>query len=134
MSSALNAGARFGLQQAIAAVAMTGTPGASAAIDLAQFEGWGLFVLDAGVATAGTTKTLNVKIQHSDASGSGFVDSGVAFTQVTTTASLQKIVQKFRDLKRYIKFVPALGSTDCVYPVSAHVVGYERNLAGFTGV
>ncbi|NBT52114.1 MAG: hypothetical protein EBT12_11290 [Marivivens sp.] len=55
-------------------------------------EGEAIVILASDAASAGTNPTLDVKLQESDASGSGYTDiSGATFTQVTDSQALEKI-------------------------------------------
>ncbi|MES2207302.1 MAG: hypothetical protein V4525_10995 [Pseudomonadota bacterium] len=69
----------------------------------------------------GTTPTLDLKLQHSDTSGSGFTDvSSGAITQVTTVAGVQTLFLDCNALKRYAKVFMTIGGTSTPhYLVSA---------------
>lgn len=92
-----------------AAASITGN-GNGTGVDLKDYAGQIAVVLDAG-NTAGTTPTLDVKIQDS-ADNSSFADvTSGAFTQVTTVASVQKMVLNKDQLRRYIRVVKTIGGT-----------------------
>jgi hypothetical protein len=75
-------------------------------------EGEAIIILSSDAASAGTNPTLDVKLQESDASGSGYTDiSGATFTQVTDAASSQKISINTNDVKRYLRAVGTIGGT-----------------------
>lgn len=83
-------------------------------VDVQQFVGE-ISVLLASKATAGTTPTLDVKLQDS-ADNSTFADiAGAAFTQVTDAGSsaavLHKITVNVGAVKRYIRAVKTIGGT-----------------------
>ena len=80
-------------------------------------------ILDVGAST-GTTPTLDVKIQESDALGSGYADiSGAVFTQATD-ATQEEI--HFVARKRYLRTVHTLGGTTPVFPTSCILIGTKR--------
>ena len=75
-------------------------------------EGEAIVILTSDAASAGTNPTLDVKLQESDALGSGYADiSGATFTQVTNAASSQKITINTNDTKRYLRAVGTIGGT-----------------------
>ena len=68
-------------------------------------------ILDCAAAGAGSSPTYNVKIQDS-ADNSTFADvTGATFTQVTSTASQQKLTINANDVQRYIRAVATIGGT-----------------------
>jgi hypothetical protein len=70
--------------------------------------------LNCGAISSGTS--LDVKIQESDASGSGYTDiTGAAFTQLTTSPGDEEI--HFRTNKRYVRAVGTLVGTNYEYGV-----------------
>jgi hypothetical protein len=76
-----------------------------------DYEGEMALLLDS-LNGAGTLPTLAVKLQHSDVSGSGYVDvTGGAFTGLTTGAAQQKLVVDVGALKRYIRLDYVIGGT-----------------------
>lgn len=83
-------------------------------VDIQQFVGE-ISVLLAAKATAGTTPTMDIKLQDSD-DNSTFADiSGAAFTQVTDAGSSAAVLHKIRiradQVKRYIRAVRTVGGT-----------------------
>jgi hypothetical protein len=83
----------------------------SAAVDLSDYTGEVLFVLNASVTEA-ADNTADVKLQHCDTSGGSYVDSGIAFTQVTNAAaSFQTIKTSVDGLKQFVKVVSTLAGT-----------------------
>jgi hypothetical protein len=73
-------------------------------VDLQGYEGDIAVILDAEAGSAGVTYA--VKLTHSDVTGSGFADAGVAFaTTAANTASVQKIYANVTDLKRFVRVV-----------------------------
>lgn len=96
------------------------------AIDMLEYEGNVIFVLDSAEATAGTNPTLDVKLQHCATSGGSYVDiTGAAYTQVTATASRQKIVLDVDKLQRYVKESHTIGGTNS--PSFVHSVNMIAN-------
>jgi len=82
-------------------------------VDVAAYDGPCHLILQSSAATAGTTPTLNVKLQHSDASGSGFADvTGVAFSEVTDADLTEMLTVQIGDLKRYVRLVGTIAGTD----------------------
>ena len=93
---------------ATAAVTSTAT---SAAIDLKEYDGDVSLILTSAAGT-GSSPTLDVKVQDSDASDGTYGDlSGAAFTQVTDSVSMQVITFKKDEAKRYIKIVQTVGGS-----------------------
>lgn len=85
-------------------------------------EGEAFVILFSDAASAGTNPTLDVKLQESDALGSGYTDiSGATFTQVTNAASEQKITINTNDTKRYLRAVGTIGGTNS--PAFTYAVG-----------
>ena len=94
----------------VATAAVTSTT-TSAAIDLKEYDGDVSLILTSAAGT-GTSPTLDVKVQDSDASDGTYGDlSGAAFTQVTDAVSMQVITFKKDEAKRYIKIVQTVGGS-----------------------
>jgi hypothetical protein len=93
------------------AVALRVTADANrASVDVKPFSGECVLCLDSS-ATEAADNTLNVKVQHSDDNVT-FVDSGVAFAQVTNAgASFQQIRMNVDKFKRYIRVVDDVAGT-----------------------
>ena len=75
-------------------------------------EGEAIVVLASDAASAGSSPTLDVKLQESS-DNSTFTDiSGATFTQVTDAAqALEKITINTNDVKRYLRAVGTIGGT-----------------------
>lgn len=73
----------------------------SSAFDLQQYEGFALVAQNKGTGTG----TLDGKLQHSDDGATGWVDTGLAFAQASTTANLQTLAFDTKALKRYVRYV-----------------------------
>lgn len=79
--------------------------------------------LNVGTVT-GTSPTLDVKVQESDASGSGYADiSGATFAQ-KTAAGTETIY--FRSNKRYVRVVATIGGTSPSFPCACVLLAHKR--------
>lgn len=102
------------------------------AVDVLDYEGPAMFILNAAAATAGTSPTLDVKIQHSDTTTSGdFVDvTGGAFTQVTDvagTAGVQKKILNVASLKKYVRVIGTIAGTNTpTFDFAVEFVGLKK--------
>jgi hypothetical protein len=115
---------------ALAPTAVRTTNLSGTAVDLNDYEGDVVVILD--VAASGTS-TLDVKIQSSDTSGGSYGDvttafyrdgsdvasAAVAFAQVSTSASKQYIVFPKGAAKRWIKAVSTTSSSSHTYSINA---------------
>ena len=78
-------------------------------------------------ASGGSSPTLDIKVQDCATSGGSYADvSGAAFTQVTTSASLQTLALNKDECKRYIKIVQTLGGSSQTYRYSINLVGLKK--------
>lgn len=118
-----NAGDHMSVINLVANVSISSTA-TSSSFDLQAYHGQMAIVADVK-NVSGTTPTYDLKIQDS-ADNSSFADvsPAVAITQVTTVASVQKLVVNVQQLRRYIKVVQTLGGTTPVYLAS--VKGYAN--------
>ena len=108
---------------ATAAVTSTAT---SAAIDLKEYDGDVSLILTSAAGT-GSSPTLDVKVQDSDASGGTYGDlSGAAFTQVTGSASMQVITFSKDEAKRYIKIVQTVGGSTPSFTFSINGLALKK--------
>ena len=108
---------------ASASVSATAT---SSAIDLKDFDGDVLLVLNSAAGT-GSSPTLDVKVQDSDETGGTYGDlSGAAFTQVTTSASLQTLEVNKDECKRFIKLVQTVGGSSPVFVYGISLIGAKK--------
>lgn len=99
-------------------------------VDVTQFTGE-IAVLLACKATAGTTPTLDVKLQDSDTLGGTYADiSGATFTQVTDAGSsaavLLKIAVKVDSAKNFIRAVRTAGGTSPAFMTTCVAVGLKQ--------
>jgi len=108
---------------ATGAVTSTAT---SSAIDLLEYDGDVLLVLDCAAGT-GTSPTLDVKITNSDASSGTYTDlSGATFTQVTDSASMQTLVINKDSAERYIKIVQTITGSSPSFTFSINLIGVKK--------
>lgn len=102
------------------------TTGAGSAVDVLDYDGDLLLVLDSAAGT-GTTPTLDVTITASDTSdGTYTAISGAAFTRVTGTASQQKLAIIKDDAKRYLKAAYTISGTSPSFTFSVNAVGTKK--------
>ena len=101
--------------------------GQTSGIDLRAYDGDVLFVLDSA-AGGGSSPTLDVTIEESaDNSSFAAVASGaVAFTQVTGTASAQKVALNKDDAKRYVRIKYTIGGSSPTFTFSVNAVGLKK--------
>lgn len=104
-----------------------------AAVDVHDLDGLGVITLTSS-AGGGTTPTSNVKIQHSDDGLTGWIDSGKAFAQVTTTAGMQALLVNTKDFKKFIRAVNTLGGTSPAFSYSVTLVGVTNKESFFFDV
>ncbi len=130
MTHLLNALAQA-VVSALAAAARRTSTLTGTAFDALSYEAEALIVLNASAATAGTTPTLDVKLQHSDTTTAGdFVDTGYAFAQVTDvsgTAGVQTLKVNISDLKRYLRVIGTIAGTNTpTFDFSVEFVGIKK--------
>ncbi len=101
--------------------------GQTSGIDLRAYDGDVLFILDSA-AGGGSSPTLDVTIEESaDNSSFAAVASGaVAFTQVTGTASAQKVALNKDDAKRYARIKYTIGGSSPTFTFSVNAVGLKK--------
>lgn len=108
-----------------ATAARTAT-GSATGVDVQAYDGDLVLVLDSAAGT-GTTPTLAVTVEHSDALGSGYAAiTGAAFTTVTTTASQQKLVISKDEAKRYVRVTYTIGGSTPSFTFSVNAVGVKK--------
>lgn len=102
----------------------------SAAIDLSGYDGELGMLVNSAKASAGTTPTLDFKIQHCDTSGGTYADAGITLTTITDAAdSLQlKLFQKSA-VKQYVKLVGTIAGANASFNFGASLVGLKRSLS-----
>jgi hypothetical protein len=86
--------------------------GEATGVDLRQYDGDVVLILDSAAAGAGTNPTLDVTVEHSDSLSTDYTAiTGAAFTQVTDAASRQKLVIDVDGAKRYVRVKYTIGGT-----------------------
>ena len=91
--------------------------------DIRQLKGDALAILDVGVSS-GTTPSLIAKLQESDNNAAWSDVPGAVFATVTTAASLQSIVVRPGERKKYLRVVVTVdGGGSPSFPVACHLVG-----------
>lgn len=111
--------------QSIGAASLTANTNGTG-VDLQQSKGNALFVVNCGLASAGTTPTMNFKVQDS-ADNSSFADvTGGAFPdQVTDSlkAGSQMVSIAKDKLRRYARIVATIGGTSSpAFPAAGMVL------------
>lgn len=108
-----------------ATAARTST-GNATGVDVQAYDGDIVLVLDSAAGT-GTTPTLDVKIQSSDTLGGTYGDiTGATFTQVTTTASQQKLVISKDEARRFLRVVYTVAGSTPSFTFSVNGVGAKK--------
>ncbi len=106
-----------------AAVTSTAT---SSAIDLKDYDGDVTLILTSAAGT-GSSPTLDVKVQDSDASSGTYGDlTGASFTQVTGSVSMQVITFCKDEAKRYIKLVQTIGGSTPSFTYSINAIALKK--------
>ena len=113
------------VSSAVASASVNSTA-TSSAIDLLEFDGDVVLVLNCAAGT-GSSPTLNIKVQDSDASGGTYTDlSGAAFTEVTTSASHQTLAINKDECNRFIKIVQTVAGSSPVFIYGISLVGAKK--------
>ena len=84
--------------------------GQTTGIDVKDYDGDLIFILDSA-AGGGSSPTLDVTIEDSADNSSFSALSGAAFTQVTGTASAQKLSIDKDNAKRYVRIKYTIGGS-----------------------
>lgn len=94
------------------------------AVDMFEYTGEAAVIMQSSAGTG--SMTLNVKLQEADATGGPWTDvAGAAFSQVTLTASTQKISINTNECKRYIRGVVDVGGAGPSFIVGVSVLGIQ---------
>lgn len=110
---------------AVVSASVTATA-SSSVIDLLEFDGDVVLVLNCAAGT-GSSPTLNVKVQEHSATSGTFTDlSGATFTEVTTSASLQTLAINKDECKRYIKIVQTVAGSSPVFVYGISLVAAKK--------
>lgn len=99
--------------------------GQTSGIDLQTYDGDVVFLLDSA-AGSGTSPTLDVTIEDSADNSSFAAISGAAFTQVTGTASAQKLVVNKDSARRYVRVKYTIGGSSPSFTFSVNAVGVTK--------
>jgi hypothetical protein len=99
--------------------------GQTSGIDLQTYDGDVVFLLDSA-AGSGTSPTLDVTIEDSADNSSFAAISGAAFTQVTGTASAQKLVINKDSARRYVRVKYTIGGSSPSFTFSVNAVGVTK--------
>lgn len=82
-------------------------------IDMSLYEGMAVVVLNSSAKTAGTSPTLDVKLQSDPAVGGSYADiSGATFAQVTTVAGCEAIAINVSNCSAFVRAIGTIGGTD----------------------
>ena len=116
---------KLDITAAVASASVTATA-TSSAIDLKEFDGDVLLVLNCAAGT-GSSPTLDIKVQDSDETGGTYGDlSGATFTQVTDSASVQTLEVNKDECKRFIKIVQTVGGSSPVFVYGISLVALKK--------
>jgi len=103
------------------------TDGNGTGVDLNDYEGEIAIVSDVSAPVAGSSPTMDLKIQESSDNSTYTDVTGGAFTQVTSAAASEKISLNKNNLKRYIRLVKDIGGTSSPqYYVSVKAYALKR--------
>ena len=89
------------------------------------YEGDILFILDSA-AGGGSSPTLDVTIEDSDDNSTFGSLSGAAFTQVTGSASTQKLSISADECKRYVRVKFTIGGSSPTFDLSVTGLGLKK--------
>ena len=116
---------KLDITAAVASASVTATA-TSGAIDLKEFDGDVLLVLNCAAGT-GSSPTLDIKVQDSDETGGTYADlSGATFTQVTDAASVQTLEVNKDECKRFIKIVQTVVGSSPVFVYGISLVALKK--------
>lgn len=109
----------------VATAAKTSTA-TSSAIDLLEYDGDILLILDCAAGT-GSSPTLDIKLTECATTGGTYTDlSGATFTQVTGSASLQTLVINKDSAERFVKIVSTIGGSTPSFTFSLNAVALKK--------
>jgi len=95
-------------------------------VDISAYEGLCLIVADSAAGT-GTSPTLDAKLQECDTSGGTYTDvPNAAFTQVTGTASQQKLVLDIGPRKKFLRVAYTVGGTTPSFACNVDLIGMKK--------
>lgn len=94
------------------------------AVDLQNADGVCFAAIQVG-AVAGTSPTLDVKVQESATSGGTYTDiTGATFTQVTAANKSQVI--NFKRAQRFCKLIGTIGGTSPSFALAGQLYGMKK--------
>tara|TARA_B100000212_G_scaffold107915_1_gene80210 strand:- start:936 stop:1316 length:381 start_codon:yes stop_codon:yes gene_type:complete len=99
--------------------------GNGSSVDFKGYEGDILFILDSA-AGGGSSPTLDVTIEDSADNSTFGALSGAAFSQVTGTASVQKLSISADECKRYIRVKYTIGGSSPTFTFSVNGLGLKK--------
>jgi hypothetical protein len=99
--------------------------GQTSGIDLQQYDGDVVFVLDSAAGT-GTSPTMDVTIEDSADNSSFAAITGAAFTQVVDAASAQKLVINKDEARRYVRVKYTIAGTSPSFTFSVNGIGAKK--------
>lgn len=109
---------------ALASVLALTATGNGAAVNVGDYQGLALLVLNAGAGNAGTT---TIKVQHSDDGSTNWSDvTGGAFTAVATTASEQTLLINADRLKKFVRVVDTMAGGATAISRSVTLIGKKQ--------
>lgn len=94
-------------------------------VDVSRFTGLAQVILNSSAAGDAAGETADIKLQHSDVQGSGYVDvPNAAFAQVTNAAaSHQAILVNTDRLKKFVRVVTDVAGTSPSITRAVSLVG-----------
>lgn len=96
-----------------------------AAIDVSEYDDNVAVLLTASAGTG--DMTLDVKLQGSVNGSTGWADiTGAAFTQVTTTASIQRLVLNVASCSKFVRAVVDVGGATPSFIVGVGIIGEPK--------
>lgn len=114
--------------KSIVPVATVDADANGSSIDMAEYDDNVALVLSASAGTG--DMTLDVKLQGSANGSTGWADiAGAAFAQVTTTASVQKIIVNVASQPRYMRAVLDVGGTTPSFIVAVNALGEPKYIS-----
>lgn len=130
MSNALEKAAVFQSVNSLHNAAVTSTSN-SLGVDITDYTGIVEVSITASVVT-GTNPTLDVTVQSSDASGSGYASvnktdgTTASFTQMTAATTIQRVYIDTAASKRFVRLAFTAGGTTPSFAVNANLRGVKK--------
>ena len=100
--------------------------GQTSGIDVRDYDGDLVFVLDTTGGGSGSSPTLDVTIEDSADNSSFSALSGAAFTQVTASASAQTLEVSADNCKRYVRIKYTIGGSSPSFTFSVNAIGLKK--------